>query len=162
MNFLGFGLPPGLPDVVGGGSHFVGNLGPSQIKLQQQKNFKPCKKFPTFCVDVIPSPLSSYGRRRYSPFPRGRKFEMKQIYWEIYNKFFLLCIFQMKPKKVFERLIRSQICSVLGSSLSGIEKIKECSESAVSRYTDLDLSVERDPSAFYYFCSFWKVNFYAS
>ncbi len=39
MNFFGFGLPPGLPAVVGGGCHFVGNLGPSQIKLQQQKKF---------------------------------------------------------------------------------------------------------------------------
>jgi hypothetical protein len=46
----------------GGGSFFVGNLGPSQIKLQQ-------KKFPTFCVDVIPSPLSSYGVSALFPLP---------------------------------------------------------------------------------------------
>ena len=48
-----------------GGSQFVGNSGPSQIKLQQKKNFKPWERFPTKCRRY--SPFWENTCRRYSP-----------------------------------------------------------------------------------------------
>ena len=48
-----------------GGNQFVGNSGPSQIKLQQKKNFKPWERFPTKCRRY--SPFWEKRCRRYSP-----------------------------------------------------------------------------------------------
>ncbi len=46
----------GLPDMVEGGSHFVGNLGPSQIKLQQKKIFNHGKSSQLFVSTLFPPP----------------------------------------------------------------------------------------------------------
>ena len=66
-----------------GGSQFVGNWGTLQTGSDPKKNFKPWERFPTkcrrytppvvafplLCVDVIPSPLSSYGVATLFPLP---------------------------------------------------------------------------------------------
>ena len=63
------GCPPGLPEVVGGGEFQCWELRTLPNQVTTKKNFKPWEKFPTFCVDVIPSPLSSYGVSTLFPLP---------------------------------------------------------------------------------------------
>ena len=52
-----------------GGSQFVGNLGPSQIKLQQKKILNRGKSSQLFVSTLFPPPCRRTACRRYSPFP---------------------------------------------------------------------------------------------